>query len=283
VWLKRLKQDLGGEMMSGWGYSESPLVDGAFVLCTPGGKNGAIAAFEKTSGTLRWRSRDYTDKAAYSSLVVSEAGGIRQYVQMTGQSVAGVAAKDGRLLWRFPRTSNVAAIPTPIVHKDKVYATSDYGAGCVLLRLSAGASGRLGVEKIYQNGVMENHHGGVVLVDGYVYGCSGNTNRRSHWACQDFQTGEDVWKDDPSNFRQAGSITYADGRLYCYGQTDGTVVLAEVSKDGWKEHGRFRVPRQTQVPRKSGHIWTHPVVANGRLYLRDEDLIFCYDVKAQND
>jgi hypothetical protein len=126
---------------------------------------------------------------------------------------------------------------------------------------------------------MQNHHGGVVLLDGLLYGCSGNANGRpTDWVCQDFKTGAKKWSD--RTFRQAGSLTCADGRLYCYGQEDGTAVLVEPSGDGWKEKGRFTIPQTTKLPRKKdGSIWTHPVVANGRLYLRDQELVFCYDVK----
>ncbi len=272
VWTKSMQNDLGGEMMSGWGYTESPLVDGDVVVCTPGGKDGTLAALDKKTGEVRWRSKDYTDTAGYSSVVVSEAGGIRQYVQRTGQSVAGVAAKDGSLLWRFPHTANTAAIPTPIVAGNYVFATSGYGSGCVLIQLTPHGQG-ITARKVYANKDMTNHHGGVVKVGDFLYGHSD----RGGWICMEFKTGKVRWK--VADKLRKGSITYADGHLYCYSENDGTVALIEASPDGWKESGRFKIARQTTLPRKGGHIWTHPVVANGRLYLRDQDLIFCYQVK----
>lgn len=272
LWAKSMQSDLGGKMMSGWGYTESPLVDGEVVVCTPGGNQGTLAALDKKTGVVRWRSKDFTDEAGYSSLVVSETGGIRRYVQRTGKSVSGVAAKDGRLLWRFAHTANTAAIPTPIVADNYVFSTSGYGAGCVLIRLTPNGEG-IKAEQVYANKDMTNHHGGVVKVGDYIYGHSD----RGGWMCMEFTTGKVLWKE--AGKLGKGSITAADGRLYCYSENDGTVALIEASPEGWKENGRFKIPRQTKLPRKRGKIWTHPVVANGRLYLRDQDLIFCYQVK----
>jgi outer membrane protein assembly factor BamB len=272
LWTKNMQRELGGKMMSGWGYTESPLVDGDLVVCTPGGKQGTLAAFDKRTGEVRWQSKDFTDDAAYSSLVVSEAGGIRQYVQRTGKSVAGVAAKDGRLLWCFPHPANVAAIPTPIVADNYVFSTSGYGAGCVLIRLTPEGDG-IRAEQVYANKEMTDHHGGVVKIGDCIYGHSD----RGGWMCIDFKTGKVLWKE--ASKLGKGSITAADGHLFCYSESNGTIVMIEASPKGWKESGRFKIPRQTTLSRKSGHIWTHPVIANGRLYLRDQDLIFCYDVK----
>jgi outer membrane protein assembly factor BamB len=276
VWQKSLTKDLGGKIPT-WGYSESPLVDGDQVVCTPGGSNGAVAAFNKKNGELLWRSTDLKDQAGYSSLVIAEIGGVRQYVQMTGESVVGIAARDGKLLWRYARRGPVAAIPTPIVQGDLAYATSGYNAGCNLIKATPSSTG-FKVEEIYANKEMVNHHGGVVLVNGYLYGFS--DSERGRWLCQDLKSGKAVWSEKKLG---KGSLTCADGQLYCFSEKEGTVVLVEASSQGWKENGRFTIPQQSKLPRPSGqpnsNIWTHPVVANGKLYLRDQDLIFCYDVK----
>jgi outer membrane protein assembly factor BamB len=273
LWNKNLKQDFGGKMMSGWGYSESPLVDGECVVCTPGGNGGTLAALDKKTGELRWRSKGYTDAAAYSSLVVSEAGGVRQYVQMTGQSVAGVAAKDGRLLWRFPRKSNTAAVPTPICFENYVYVSSGYGCGDTLLKLSSDG-GDIKAEEIYANREMVNHHGGVVLVAGHVYGYSDSKG----WICQDLMSGKTDWDYKERDFGK-GSLTYADGHLYCYTEDGGKVALVEANPKGkWNVTGRFTIPQRSKKNRPN-KTWTHPVVANGKLYLRDQELLFCYDIK----
>jgi outer membrane protein assembly factor BamB len=277
VWAVDLVKDLGGGRPN-WNFSESPFVDTDQVICTPGGRNGTLAALDKAKGTVIWRSKDLTAGAAYSSVVVTEIGGNRHYVQMTTEGAVGVAAKDGKLLWKEPVAINrTAIVPTPIVQESNVYVTSNYGAGCALLKLS-GDGGPVKAEVVYQNKDMDNHHGGVVLVDGLLYGCSGNTNGRPcKWVCQDFNTGKKVWDDLPF---QPGSVTYADGRLYCYGQNDGTALLVEVSKAGYKVHGQFTIPRHARRRERPNSIWTHPVVANGKLYLRDQELLFCYDVKA---
>jgi outer membrane protein assembly factor BamB len=279
VWKVSLPQDLHGQMMSGWGWSESPLVDGDKVVCTPGGKQGSIAALDKHTGKVLWRTTDLTDTAAYSSVVVSAAGGVRQYVQLTGQSVVGVAAKDGKLLWRYPGQGfRTAMIPTPIVRGDYVYFTAGYGVGCDLLHLTH-QDGTFKVESVYDQAArksMENKHEAVVLVGDHVYGWTYSIDRGS-WLCQEFKTGKVVWK---SKELGCGSVTCADGRLYCYSEKDGTAVLVRAAPDGWKEDGRFQIPQQTKIPRKfSPSIWTHPVVADGHLYLRDQDLLFCFDVK----
>ncbi len=284
VWRKNLKSDLGGEMWSEWGYSESPLVDGDQIVCTPGGKDGTLAALDKKTGAVRWRSKDWTDKAAYSSITATEAGGVRQYVQMTGESVAGIAADDGRLLWRCPRNSPTAPVPTPIVDGDRVFVTSGYGAGCELLRLTVQGKD-VACAQLYKNKNLVNHHGGALLYGGCIYGY----DDKRGLVCQDFRTAEAAWaqKDDDALWNKEHnrgvygkmSLTCADGELYCFGEDAGTALLIEASPKGLKVNGRFTIPERTRIKRKSGKIWTHPVVADGKLYLRDQDLFFCYDVK----
>jgi outer membrane protein assembly factor BamB len=281
-WFVNLQKDLGGEMMSGWGYSESPLVDGDQLVCCPGGEQGTMAALDKKTGQVRWRSKELKDKATYASLVVAEFGGVRQYVQLTykgseGGGIVGVAAKDGQLLWYHPRPGfQTAVIPTPIVHGDMAYATAGYGAGCDLLQISR-TGDKFQAKQLYtknsQKNVMKNTHGGVVLVGDYIYGYSDGAG----WTCQKLKTGERVWDDKVKVER--GSLTCADGHLYCYAESTGEASLVEPSPDSLKLKSKFKIPRETRLPRKEGRIWTHPVVANGCLYLRDQDLIFCFDVR----
>jgi outer membrane protein assembly factor BamB len=277
IWQVSLKKDLGGQMMSGWGYSESPLVDGDKVLCTPGGSKGTIAALDKKSGNVLWRSTDVKNAAAYSSIIVAEVGGVRQYVQLTREGLIGISAADGKRLWDSRIGGcGTATIPTPIFHDGYVFATSGYGdARPGLVKLTADGK-EIKAEEVYSNKNLANKHNGVLLVDGVLYGAS---EAGGPWVAIDFLKGDKLgWKNP--NLKAKGSITYADGRLYLYTQDNGTAVLLEPDPKEWKEAGRFKIPQTTKVPRKSGGIWTHPVVANGRLYLRDEDLIFCYDVKA---
>lgn len=276
-WGINLKRDLSGQMMSGWGYAESPLVDGDRLICSPGGKRGTLAALDKKTGQVIWRSEGLTDLAAYSSIIVAEVGNVRTYVQMTREGVVGVAARDGKFLWRSSIGANrTAVIPTPVYADGTVYATSGYGSGCGLLKLTPDGAGGIKAAEVYRNKNMTNQHGGVILVDGTLYGYSDSNG----WMGQDFKTGEIVWPKADRRKLGKGSQTFADGMLYCYAESDGTVVLIDASPKGWQEHGRFKIPKQSEIRSRRGKHWTHPVVANGRLYLRDQDLIFCFDVKA---
>lgn len=281
VWSVNLmgRRGLGGGKPT-WNYSESPLVDGDRVICTPGGSRGTMAALDKKTGRVLWRSKDLTDPAGYSSAVPVTVGGVRQYVQLTMKGVAGVAAEDGRLLWYYPNQKyRTAVIPSPIVRENYVYAVAGYGAGAVLLKLTPDGDGTK-AEQLYDEDamrLMDNKHEGVVRVGDYVYGWS---YRGKVWLCQELKSGKKMWA---SRKLGPGSLTCADGQLYCYSEHDGTVVLVDASPDGWQEKGRFTIPRHSRFPRpprrRTDNIWTYPVVANGRLYLRDQELIFCYQVK----
>jgi outer membrane protein assembly factor BamB len=281
VWRLSLPKDLGGEVSPagggpekiGWGFTESPVIDGDQLVCTPGGPGGTLAGIEKTTGKVLWRSKALTDPATYSSIVPTEIAGHRQYVQLTDRGLVGVA-RDGRLLWRYmrkPAYSDVV-IPTPIAHNDEVYATAGYGAGCDLVRVTA-SNGKWKATKVYANKNMVNQHGGVVLVGEHLYGYSEGKG----WVCQDFASGKLVWSEKRKLSR--GSLTCVDHHLYCYGEDEGIVVLIQASPEGWKESGRFNLPRQSTLRKPNGKFWTHPVVADGRLYLRDQDLLFCFDVR----
>lgn len=270
VWKADMKS-FGGNI-PGWGYTESPLVDGEKVLCTPGGKQGAIVALDKNTGKLIWQSKDFTAGAQYSSIVPAEINGKRQYVQLTQTQLVGLDAATGNVLWTSDWPGKTAVIPTPIVKDNYVYITSGYGVGCKLVQI--GADGK--VVEVYKNGDMENHHGGVVLVGDHLFGFS----QRGGWTCQDFKTGKVLW--NAKKELEKGCLTCADGMLYLLGEATGQVVLIEASADGWKEHGRFKLDPQTTQRSPQGRIWTHPVVANGKLYLRDQELISCFDVSAGN-
>jgi outer membrane protein assembly factor BamB len=267
VWRTNLAADLGGAMMSGWGYSESPLVDGNRVICTPGGAQGVLAALDLKTGKVAWRSTEWTDKAAYSSVVPATIGGVKQYIQLTGDSVAGVNPIDGKLLWKAARSGRTAVIPTPIVAGNLVYVASGYGAGSNLFRVES-AGGKFTAQQVYASKEMVNHHGGVVKVGDYAFGFSD----KAGWSWQDFTTGALVSSDQSLG---KGSVTFADGRLYLRLEGGkGTVVLLEPSAKGWSEKGRFDQPDRSKL-----NSWPHPVVANGRLFIRDQDVLFAYDVK----
>ncbi|HZT83404.1 MAG TPA: PQQ-binding-like beta-propeller repeat protein, partial [Gemmataceae bacterium] len=276
-WQKDMLKDLDGDPSQNgggwWGYSWSPLVDGEQVICVPGGKKGAVAALDRKSGKVLWRSKELTDPAVYSSPIGAAVGGRKQYVQLTDNGIAGVAAKDGSLLWFYKQKYADVVIPTPLFHDGYVYAAAG-GNVCDLLKLTASGDG-VKAAKVYSNKNMKTLVNGVVRVDGGIFG---HSDRRG-WVCQDFVKGKIVWEEE--NVLGPGSASYADGRLYCFGEDEGVVVLAEANKEGWKEHGRFTIPEKSKLRKPGGRMWTPPVIANGRLYLRDQDLIFCFDISGK--
>lgn len=266
-WEKSMKE-LGGGKPS-WGYCESVTIDGDSVVCTPGGSKGAIAALNKKTGELVWQSTDVTDGAQYASLLTETVNGKKQFIQLFTNKFVGVETATGKLIWSSDWVGKTAVIPTPIYHDGFVYISSGYGAGCKLVKLNDSAE----PEVVYENKNMKNHHGGVILVGDKLYGHSDGVG----WICQDFKTGEIVWSDKQSLGK--GCVAYADGMLYCVDETKGVVVLIKASPEGWSEQGRFTLEPQTKKRNPKGRIWTHPVIANGKLYLRDQELLSCYDVK----
>lgn len=266
VWKVDMVKSLGGELQ-GWGYTESVLIDGDHVICTPGGQQGTMAALHKKTGAVVWQSSKLKGPAQYSSPIRIEVNGQPQYAQLLMNKVVGIAPKDGSLLWETSFPGRVAVIPTLVFHDNSVYATAGYGTGCQMIKLDGAEP-----EVVYEEKSITNHHGGVIVVDGKIYGHSD----KGGWTCQDFLTGKIEWQDESLG---KGTCTYAAGHLICVDENDGTVVLATAKPDKWQEISRFKLAPQTSIRKKEGRIWSHPVVVNGRLYLRDQDLIFCYNVQ----
>jgi len=268
LWRKNLVREFGGHV-PGWGYSESPLVDGEKVVVTPGGREATLVALNKTSGEVVWKCQvPGGDPAAYSSCIAADVGGQRQYIQFLSHGVVGVSATDGKFLWRFDAPANNRGIQcsTPLFRDNLVFAASAYRHGGALARLTNGPNG-VTAEQVYFTRNMQNHHGGMILVGDYLYGFNEST-----LTCLNFKTGEVVWEDRSVN---KGSLGYADGHLYARGER-GAVALVEATSTGYVERGRFDQP-----DRSGKNAWSHPVIANGRLYLRDQDILLCYDVKAK--
>jgi outer membrane protein assembly factor BamB len=268
LWTKSMT-DLGGRK-PGWGFCESVLVDGDRVVCTPGGRNGAIVSLDKLTGEVKWQSSEVTEGAQYASIVPVEHNGQRQYIQLFMNSLVGVAADSGKLLWKTDWPGRTAVIPTPIFHDGHVFVTSGYGVGCKLVKVGPDNQ----VSEVYFSKNMQNHHGGVVRVGDHLYGHSDRA-----WVCLDFKTGEIVWSERSALGK--GALTVADGMLYCQSERDGEIVLAEASPTGWKEHGRFKLEAQSHRRSSRGRVWTHPVVSNGKLFLRDQEFLSCYDVQSR--
>ena len=302
IWHRSLTKDLGGKVMKIWGYSESPLVDGDLIICMPGydssNGQGTVQSLDKKTGEVKWVCQELTDAAPYSSLVITETGGVKQYVAYTESGVSGIRATDGKLLWKAKvATNDTAIIPTPIIKDDLVYVTNSYNVGCAALKLSKDGDG-MKADQLYFNKTMQNHHSGVIRVDDHVYGSNGNANHRKTlpFLCQEIKTGTVAWKKDKpakkdekdKESKKSGddeqglepsSLVFADGPLYCYGQNTGMVVKIAASPKGYKEQGRFTIPKTSAKRLPEGGIWTHPVIAQGKLFLRDQDLLFCYDLK----
>jgi outer membrane protein assembly factor BamB len=262
---------IGGPEKLGWGFAWSPLVDGDRLICVPGGPKGTVAALDKRSGAVLWRSTEATDQAAYASPMPAEIDGVRQYVVLTNQGLLGVGT-DGSVLWRYERHYPTEVICSPIVQGALVYVTVGDGHGCDLVRI-ARQDGHFRAEKVYANKNMSNHHSEVVLVGGHIFGAS----QRRGWVCQSFMSGEVAWSERDQ--APPGSVTYADGRLYAYGEAEGAVHLLEASAAGMVVAGQFRIPQSSKSRKPGGKLWTPPVVAGGHLYLRDQELLFCYDVQ----
>ena len=299
LWRKNLTTDLGGVLPT-WRYNESPLIDGDKLVVTPGGDEATLVALNKTTGGTIWKGvlpkpsagnsensgqrgrggrpgmRD--SGAGYSSAIAIDFEGQRQYVQFTSKALAGFAASTGALLWQYDRPANNFGIncSTPVHVDGKILAASAYRAGGGLVELSK-EDGEVTAKEIWFSKDLENHHGGMLVIDGAVYGSNGG-NGGGYLICLDFQTGDVLWDEKDPDKRRAkkGSVAQADGRIY-HRTEDGEMVLIEPNRMNYIERGRFEQPDRTNQP-----AWTHPIIANGKLYLRDQDQLFCYDVNQRD-
>jgi len=279
VWSKRFDKDFDGKMMSGWGYSESPLIDGDRLICSPGGKDAMIVALDKKTGNEIWACEveDLGDKgkdgAGYSTVVISEGAGIKQYVQLTGRGLIGVRAKDGKLLWNYNRVANgTANIPTPIVSGDHVFASTGYGTGAVLLKLSKrGATGVKAEEEYFlESNTLQNHHGGMIRIGDHLY--TGHKHNEGFPICVEISSGDVLWGgDERGPGSGSAAITAVDGHLI-FRYQNGIVALIEATPDEYRLKASFKPVHQEK------ESWAHPVVANGRLLLREQDKLMCYDL-----
>lgn len=272
-WRKNLRTDFGGNPGQ-WAYAESPLVDGNALVCTPGGEEATMVALDKKSGEVIWKSAiPGGDEAAYASAIAIQTEGVKQYVQFLQKGLVGVDAKTGKFLWRYEKTAkgSPANIPSPVEHDGYIYsATGRAGGGLVKLKITPEG---YTPEEVYFSQTLPKAIGGVVLVDGHMYGTSGGL------MCVDFKTGDVKWENRSVG---AGGILFADGRLYVHGENNREVALVEATPKEYREHGKFTPPGEPQRPDKA-KAWAYPVVANGRLYLRDQNMLWCYDVRATSN
>lgn len=269
-WRKSLRTDFGGQP-GVWAYAESPLLDGEKLICTPGGTNATLVALNKNTGAVIWQCAiPGADAATYSSAIPVEVGGVRQYVQFLAKGLVGVEATSGKFLWRYEKTAlgSPAVILTPIAEQEFVYSGA-YRAGGGLVKLKA-TNGGVEAEQVYFSPKLPIGLGGVVKVGDYFYGSTGQA-----YLCVEFASGTVKWEERTS----PAASCYADGRLYLHAE-NGDVALLEPSPEGYREKGRFAPPEQPPRANQMEKAWPHPVVANGRLYIRDVGKLWCYDVKA---
>ena len=283
-WRRSLVKEYEGYLMRAmgsyqWMFSESPLVDGNRVVVTPGHVNALMVALDKETGEEIWRTQGRrlgpigADGAGYSSAVVSEAAGVRQYVQLVGRGLIGVEAETGKLLWGYNRVaSDIANIATPIVHGDYVFASVGYGTGAALVKIVPEGDA-LAAQEVYflAADVLQNHHGGLILHEGTVY--TGTGHNKGFPIAADFATGKIAWGPERTAGQDSAAIAYADGRLY-FRYRDGRMILIEASPEAYRERGTFMIP---DVELQS---WSMPVIANGKLWLREQDHLYCYDIGA---
>jgi outer membrane protein assembly factor BamB len=272
LWRKDLAKEFAGKKADGWGYSESVLIDGDRLICTPGGPEHTLAALDKRTGETLWTTSRPEDRGAgHSSVVVSTVGDTRVYLQNTGSGAMGVRASDGKLLWTFDIDHTTAVIPTPIVRDDLVFFVAGYGRGGALLRQIPQGNGEVTIETVYPlKPELGNKHGGVVLVGDYVYG---DSEDRGIPYCAELMTGEVKWKSRGSG-RDSASVVAADGHLYIH-FADGTMSLVKASPDEFEEVGHFELPGGGDRPG-----WSHPVIVDGKLYVREGDVLSCFDLRA---
>ena len=265
VWARNILADFGGRN-PGWLISESPLVDGPNVIVTPGGRGAGLVALDKKTGATVWTTKELSESAGYSSVVAADIQGVRVFVTQTSESAVGVRAGDGKLMWRYTKAANdTANITTPVLVGPRVFVTSAYNTGGALLQLRADG-GDVKADEVYFTRDLMNHHGGVVHVNGYLYGFS-----NAILTCLEAATGKVQWRDRSVG---KGSLTYADGRLYVLGESD-TMGLVDASPAGYVERGRFQIADQ------GWPSWAHPVVSGGRLYIRNQGVLAAHDVTAK--
>lgn len=264
VWQMNILKEFGGGNIT-WGISESVLIDDGKVICSPGGSDATVVALDAKSGKVVWKSKvPEQPQASYASPVVATIGKVKQYVIFTSKGICGVRANDGEPLWGQNASSNgTANCATPLVVDNYVFSSSDYGTGAELVELTAKGNA-VQAKQVYFTKDMKNHHGGMVLLDGYVYGSNGDM-----LSCVELKSGQPAWRERSMK----GSVVYADRKIV-FRNEQGPVVLLAADPTSYKELGRFDQPDRSNRP-----AWAHPVIADGKLYLRDQDKVLVYNLK----
>jgi outer membrane protein assembly factor BamB len=282
VWTRSYLKDFGGSVPT-WGYSDSVLIDGKKLICSPSGSKAAVAALNPKTGATIWSTpiNPVGGGFGYSSPIKMTVGNIPTYVCLLGDKagIVGVHADTGKMLWQYnkkPAAGGVAQIPTPVFLGNKLWVSCSYSGGSALLELTPKGTTAVDVKELksYPKPELNNHHGGMILLGKHVY--FGHDQNRGVPACVDITTGEVAFKDDgePKGMRGSVAISFADGRLY-YRFQNHVLALVEPDPTEFKVVSSFTLP---DASRKES--WAHPVIANGRLYIRDQDKLHCFNIKA---
>jgi len=274
VWSVDIMKEFGARNIR-WGLAESPLVIGDKVICTPGGKDVSMVAFNRKTGTVAWTCTEVGDKPGYASPILIDYQGLKQIVTGMSESIIGVRASDGKLLWRYAhKVYTDQNITTPIFHDGFLIISGCVKKGTRSLQLQV--SGKdCSVKMHWHNETLDNKQGGIVLLDGRLYGYAESQNRAEPWMCIDFKSGATLFQSAPvrsSYMYKNGCLTYADGMFYLYSD-DGKMALAKPTDTGFEVTGRLQIEEPGQRP-----TWAHPVVFGGRLYIRYGDKLGVYHV-----
>lgn len=276
VWSKNFARDFGGKMMSQWGFSESPLVDGEYLICTPGGPQAMMVALNKNTGKVVWKTpmqpggNRGTDGAGYSSPVISHGGGVKQYITLVGRGLISVEAESGKPLWQYEKIANgTANVPTPIVDGDFVFCSSGYGDGGTALLQLSGKRGNVSMREVYYYSAnqLQNHHGGMIKIGDHVY--MGEGHNKGFPMCVEFRTGKKTWPKQRGAGSGSAAIVAADGHLY-FRYEDGTMAMIEANPNEYRLKSSFKIASHHK------QSWPHPVIFDGKLYLRDQHQLHCY-------
>lgn len=273
IWSKDLKADFQGKKADSWGYSESVLIDGDKLIVTPGGPQNTMVALNKMTGETIWTAQRDNDRGAgHASTLITSIGGTKVYVTTTGSGAMGVRASDGKLMWSYEIDKTTAVIPTPIVRDDLVFFAAGYKRGGALLKqVPAQKEGEVSIEEIYPiDPNLANKHGGILLIGDHLYG---DSDDKGIPFCAELMTGKVVWKGRSQKGRNSASVVAADGHVY-FRFSNGFVALVEANPEDYNEVGIFKVPGSGERP-----SWSHPVITDGKLYLREGGKLLCYDLQ----
>ena len=272
-WRKDVKEEFGGNFMGMWGFAMSPLLDGDKIVIPVGGDGGVLIAFDK-AGNVVWRTTELPDAAAYTSAVPVVIEGVRQYLLLSNNHIAGISPTDGKVLWKADFPGKTAACADPSLIGDVVMASGAYDMGSHFYRISKEGNNFKAVAFHSETQLLQNHHGGIVAVGDHFYMTTGGNRGTQVLVCLEAKTGRIVWQHDWNGRASKGSLTYVDGVLIVRGESgDGTIAMVEATPEGYKELGRFDQPN-----RSDANSWTYPVIVDKKLYIRDQGLLLVYDL-----